>query len=94
MNALLLLNSLEGFFFGSGKAHVVTGVALIILVGIAISLWRLDRRLEARYQWRKALAFEPTEKDRVKIEAKLLTGLGAPEKKKPKAHMPRGGTAI
>ena len=45
MNALLLLNSLEGFFFGSGKAHVVTGVALIILVGIAISLWRLDRRL-------------------------------------------------
>lgn len=58
------------------------------------ALWRLDRRLEARYQWRKALAFEPAEKDRVKIEAKLLTGLGAPEKKKPKAHMPRGGTAI
>jgi hypothetical protein len=45
MNALLLLNSLEGFFFGSGKAHVVTGVALIILAGIAVSLWRMDRRL-------------------------------------------------
>ena len=45
MNAILLLNSLEGFFFGSGKAHVVTGVALIILVGIAVSLWRMDRRL-------------------------------------------------
>ena len=45
MNALLLLNSLEGFFFGSGKAHVVTGVALIILVGIGVSLWRMDRRL-------------------------------------------------
>lgn len=58
------------------------------------ALWRLDRKLEARYQWRKALAFEPTEKDRADIEAKLLTGLGAPEKKKPKAHMPRGGTAI
>ena len=57
-------------------------------------LWRLDRKLEARYQWRKALAFDPTEKDRAKIEAKLLSGLGAPEKKKPKAHMPRGGTAI
>ena len=39
-------------------------------------------------------AVEPTEKDREKIEAKLLTGLGAPEKKNPKAHMPRGGTAI
>lgn len=57
-------------------------------------LWRLGRRLEARYQWRKALAFEPSDEDRKKIEAKLLTGLGAPEKKKPKAHMPRGGTAI
>jgi len=45
MFALTLLNSLEGFFFGSGKAHVVTGVALIILAGLAIALWRMDRRL-------------------------------------------------
>ena len=58
------------------------------------ALWRMKREVEARYQWRKALAFEPTEEDRLKIERKLLTGLGAPEKKKPKAHMPRGGTAI
>jgi tetratricopeptide (TPR) repeat protein len=57
-------------------------------------MWRLGRELEARYQWRKALAFEPTEKDRAKIEEKLLVGLGPPEKKNPKAHMPRGGTAI
>lgn len=58
------------------------------------ALWRMKREVEARYQWRKALAFEPTDEDRVKIERKLLTGLGAPEKKKPEAHMPRGGTAI
>jgi hypothetical protein len=45
MHALLLLNSLEGFFFGSGKAHVVTGVALIILAGLAFAMWRMDRRL-------------------------------------------------
>ena len=45
MMNLILLTSLEGFFFGSGKAHVVTGVALIILAGIAVSLWRMDRRL-------------------------------------------------
>ena len=45
MHALLLLNSLEGFFFGSGKAHVVTGVALIILAGLAFAMWRRDRRL-------------------------------------------------
>ena len=41
---ILFLSSLEGFF-GSGKAHVVTGVAPIILAGIAFSLWRMDRRL-------------------------------------------------
>ena len=58
------------------------------------ALWRMQREVEARYQWRKALAFDPTEEDRAKIERKLLTGLGAPEKKKPEAHMPRGGTAI
>ena len=58
------------------------------------AMWRVGRKLEARYQWRKALAFDPKDEDRAKIEAKLLSGLGAPEKKNPKAHMPRGGTAI
>ena len=58
------------------------------------ALWRMQRQVEARYQWRKALAFEPTDDDRKKIERKLLTGLGPPDKKKPEAHMPRGGTAI
>lgn len=58
------------------------------------AMWRVGRQLEARYQWRKALAFDPSAEERAKIEKKLLTGLGAPEQKKPKAHMPRGGTAI
>jgi len=58
------------------------------------ALWRVGRKVEARYQWRKALAFAPSDEERVKIEEKLLTGLGPAEKKKPKAHMPRGGTAI
>ena len=42
---LFFASALEGFFFGSGIAHVVTGVALIILAGLALSLWRMDRRL-------------------------------------------------
>ena len=45
MLALFFCSNMEGFFFGSGKAHVVTGVALIILAGLALSLWRMDRRL-------------------------------------------------
>ena len=58
------------------------------------ALWRNGREVEARYQWRKALAFDPTPEDRIKIEGKLLKGLGPPEPEKPEARMPRGGTAI
>ena len=57
-------------------------------------LWRLGREFEARYQWRKALAFEPEEVDRKAIEEKLLLGLGPVPKAKPEAFMPRGGTSI
>ena len=46
----LFSSAMEGFFFGSGKAHVVTGVALVILLGIGISLWRMDRRLSKMEQ--------------------------------------------
>ena len=34
-----------------------------------------DRRLEARFQWRRALSFQPTEKDRARILRKLEVGL-------------------
>ncbi len=43
-------------------------------------LWQLGREVEARYQWRKALAFDPVDEDRLKIESKIITGLEiAPE---------------
>lgn len=37
--------------------------------------WRLGRTTEAKYQWRKALAFEPPAKDRASIQMKLDQGL-------------------
>ncbi len=40
-------------------------------------LWRLGREVEARYQWRKALAFDPVDEDRAKIENKIIIGLDA-----------------
>ena len=40
-----LLLDLEGIFFGSGKAPVVLGVALIILFGIAMWMWIMDKRI-------------------------------------------------
>lgn len=37
--------------------------------------WRTGRRLEARFQWQRALKLAPDESDRMRIEQKLETGL-------------------
>ncbi len=36
-----------------------------------------DRKMEAEFQWRRALSFEPTEKDAARILRKLEIGLDA-----------------
>ncbi|QIE55779.1 tetratricopeptide repeat protein [Pikeienuella piscinae] len=41
------------------------------------ALWRVGRRLEAEFQWRRALSFDPAEKDRERIRRKLDIGLDA-----------------
>jgi hypothetical protein len=47
MNHLFFqINPLEGFFFGSGKAMVVAGVAIIILIGLGLWLFRMESRLQ------------------------------------------------
>jgi CcmD family protein len=38
-------NGLENTFFESGKIKVVMGVAVIIFIGIAIYLFRLDKKI-------------------------------------------------
>ncbi|MEL0071950.1 MAG: hypothetical protein VW981_03655, partial [Rhodobiaceae bacterium] len=58
------------------------------------ALWQLGRRLEARYQWRKALAFEPEDNVAQSIDEKLLLGLQPKHIIKQKPRLPRGGTAI
>jgi Flp pilus assembly protein TadD len=39
--------------------------------------WRVGRRTEARFQWRRALSLDPAEAERTLIEAKLEDGLPA-----------------
>lgn len=39
--------------------------------------WRLERYREARFQWKRALEYEPEEKDIPLIRAKLESGLDA-----------------
>ena len=36
--------------------------------------WRIGRKIEAQYQWRRALTLNPTKDDAAKLEAKLNTG--------------------
>lgn len=38
-------------------------------------LWMVGRKMEARFQWRRALSFEPEEKDAIRIRRKLEVGL-------------------
>jgi len=76
------------------RASLLEPTDPVITDHLGDALWRNGREVEARYQWRKALAFDPADEDRAKIENKLLSGLGAPEPEKPEARMPRGGTAI
>ena len=45
LHTLLQVNPIEGFFFGSGKAMVVTGVALIILIGMGFWMFAMEKRI-------------------------------------------------
>ena len=38
-------DGMEEYFYQSGKIKVVVGVAFIVLTGLIIYLWRLDRRV-------------------------------------------------
>ncbi|MBE8191490.1 MAG: tetratricopeptide repeat protein [Alphaproteobacteria bacterium] len=57
-------------------------------------LWRMGRHLEARYQWRKALAFNPSDTLRTQIEKKNIAGLGVKKRPSRIKRLPRGGMEI
>lgn len=39
------------------------------------ALWRVGRRLEAEFQWKRAMSFEPDDHDAIRIKRKLKIGL-------------------
>ena len=45
-HTLLQVNPIEGFFFGSGKSMVVGGVAVIIILGLGLWMWRMEKRIQ------------------------------------------------
>ena len=46
LHTLLQVNPIEGFFFGSGKSMVVGGVAVIIILGLGLWMWRMEKRIQ------------------------------------------------
>jgi hypothetical protein len=57
------------------RASLLEPVDPIVTDHLGDVYWMVDRKLEARFQWRRALSFEPTEKDAARIHRKLEIGL-------------------
>jgi tetratricopeptide (TPR) repeat protein len=59
------------------RASLLVPVDPIVTDHLGDVYWMVGRKLEARFQWRRALSFEPTEKDALRIRRKLEVGLDA-----------------
>ena len=59
------------------RASVLEPVDPVVTDHLGDVYWAVGRHLEARFQWRRALSFEPEEKDAVRIRRKLEIGLDA-----------------
>ncbi|MBL9074363.1 tetratricopeptide repeat protein [Tabrizicola sp.] len=57
------------------KASLLEPVDPIVTDHLGDVYWMNDRKMEARFQWRRALSFEPTEADKTRILRKLELGL-------------------
>ena len=80
-----IIDSLGWAFFISGNFeealfHLERAMALesldpIVNDHLGDTFWKLDRKREARFQWKKALNLDPDEKDAQKIKEKIKFGL-------------------
>ena len=80
-----IIDSLAWAFFKLGRyaealepmerASLLEPVDPIVTDHLGDVYWMNDRKLEARFQWRRALSFDPTEKDQARILRKLEIGL-------------------
>ncbi len=57
------------------KASLLEPVDPIVTDHLGDVYWMNDRKLEAQFQWRRALSFQPTDKDKARILRKLDVGL-------------------
>jgi Flp pilus assembly protein TadD len=59
------------------KASLLEPVDPVVTDHLGDVYWASGRQMEARFQWRRALSFDPEEKDATRIRQKLETGLDA-----------------
>jgi len=59
------------------RASLLVPVDPIVTDHLGDVYWMVGRQLEARFQWRRALSFDPIEKDAARIRRKLDIGLDA-----------------
>lgn len=59
------------------KASLLEPVDPIVTDHLGDVYWAVGRQREARFQWHRALSFDPEEKDAIRIRAKLEKGLDA-----------------
>ena len=57
------------------RAAQLTPVDPIINDHLGDVYWAVGRQLEAQFQWRRALSFDPEEEDLIRIRRKLEVGL-------------------
>ena len=59
------------------KASLLEPVDPIVTDHLGDVYWAVGRQREAKFQWHRALSFDPEEKDAKRIRAKLQKGLDA-----------------
>ncbi len=73
------------------RASLLEPVDAIVTDHLGDVYWAVGRTREAEFQWRRALSFNPTEKDAVRIRHKLEVGLDVVRAEEAKAATPTGG---
>jgi predicted negative regulator of RcsB-dependent stress response len=59
------------------RASLLEPVDPVVTDHLGDVYWAVGRKLEARFQWHRALSFDPDEKDAPRIRRKLEIGLDA-----------------
>ncbi len=73
--ALYRLGRYEDALAPMEKASLLEPVDPVVTDHLGDVYWAVGRRLEAQFQWRRALSFDPEEKDAARIRKKLEIGL-------------------